>query len=59
VANARQVAKAGQKYLLGKPAQHQKIDAAMASVICHEAAADARADGWDGVPADTRVVIFR
>lgn len=59
VRNARRVAKAGQRYLLAKPEHHQKIDAAMASVIAHEAASDARADGWNGRPADTRVVVFR
>jgi len=46
VANARKVAKAGQKYVLGKPNEHQKIDAAMATILAHEAAADARIDGW-------------
>jgi hypothetical protein len=45
IANARKVPKPGQRYLLGKPhgAYHQKIDAAMASVLAHEAAADVRA----------------
>jgi phage terminase large subunit-like protein len=46
VANARKVAKPGQKYVLGKPSETQKIDAAMASILAHEAAADARAAGW-------------
>lgn len=46
VANARKLAKPGDRYILGKPAQHQKIDLAMASVLAHEAAADARAAGW-------------
>lgn len=46
VANARKVAKPGDRYVLGKPNEHQKIDAAMASVLAHEAAADARASGW-------------
>jgi hypothetical protein len=46
VANARKVAKPGQKYVLGKPNESQKIDAAMASVLAHEAAADARLAGW-------------
>lgn len=31
----------GQRYLLGKPSEHQKIDMTMSSVLCHEAAADA------------------
>ena len=48
VANARKIAKPGERYILGKPAgaYHQKIDAAVTSVLAHEAAADARADGW-------------
>lgn len=41
VANARKIAKPGQRYILGKPADHQKIDAAMADVLASEAAADA------------------
>lgn len=45
MANARRVTRA-QRYILGKPSNHQKIDAAMASVLAHEAAADARAEGW-------------
>lgn len=45
VANARKVARPGQRYILGKPAQHQKIDAAMTSVLAHEAAAVARESG--------------
>lgn len=45
--NARKVAKPGDKFILGKPSEHQKIDALMADVLAHEAAADARAAGWD------------
>lgn len=45
--NARKIiARTGRTYTLGKPAAHQKIDAAVTSVICHEAAADQRAAGW-------------
>ena len=44
--HARKVAKPGDKYLLGKPAEHMKIDILMADVLAHEAAADSRADGW-------------
>ena len=44
--NARKVAKAGERYILGKPAEHQKIDVLMADVLAHEAAADQRAEGW-------------
>lgn len=46
IANARKVAKPGERYILGKPTEDQKIDMAMASGLCHEAAADARAAGW-------------
>ncbi|MFI1197709.1 hypothetical protein ACH4T9_31235 [Micromonospora sp. NPDC020750] len=59
VANARKVAKPGQKYVLGKPAEHQKIDLAMASVLAHEAAADARAAGWSAQEPDRTVLVFR
>ena len=45
VANARKLAKPGDRYTLGKPNQSQKIDAAIAAVIAHEAAADVRALG--------------
>ena len=47
VANARMVARPGQHYLLGKPSAGQKIDAAMADALAHEAAADARREGWE------------
>jgi hypothetical protein len=42
---ARKVAKPGDKYVLGKPSEHQKIDIVMADILAHEAAADARATG--------------
>lgn len=45
VGNARKIPR-GDRYLLGKPSQHQKIDGGVTSVICHEAAADMRAAGW-------------
>jgi hypothetical protein len=45
VGNARKLAKPGDRYILGKPSQSQKIDAAVTSVLCHEATADARAAG--------------
>ena len=43
---ARKLAKPGDKYILGKPAETQKIDILMADVLAHEAAADQRAAGW-------------
>jgi len=44
--NARKIGKPGDKYILGKPAEHLKIDDLMADVLAHEAAADVRAEGW-------------
>ena len=44
--NARKVAKPGDRFILGKPSEHQKIDLLMADVLAHEAAADARTSGW-------------
>lgn len=54
---ARKVAKPGDKYILGKPSEHQKIDLLMADVLTHEAAADSRAEGWDEV--DNRMWVYR
>lgn len=45
VANARKLARPGDRYILGKPSQTQKIDAAMSASLAHEAAADAVAAG--------------
>lgn len=52
VANARKATRPGERYILTKPAgaYHQKIDAAMASVLAHEAASDARAAGLAAEP---------
>lgn len=56
--NARKLAKPGDKFILGKPSEHQKIDALMADVLAHEAAADARASGWEPT-TDPTVFVFR
>ncbi|MFE2994262.1 terminase [Nocardia sp. NPDC059246] len=56
IANCRRVAKPGDKYVLGKPADHQKIDAAITSILAHEAASDAREAGWEDV--DSRMFCF-
>lgn len=45
MANARKITRAN-RYVIGKPNDHQKIDAVLASVLAHEAAADERAAGW-------------
>lgn len=56
VRNARKLAR-GERYSLGKPAQHQKIDAAVTSILAHEAASDERAAGWPET-VDTRIFCF-
>lgn len=43
IRNARKAERPQNRYVLGKPANSQKIDAAVTSVICHEAAGDATA----------------
>lgn len=53
---ARKVARPGDRFLLGRPSESQKIDIAMADVLAHEAAADMRADGW---AAETGPTYFR
>jgi phage terminase large subunit-like protein len=57
IGNARKIPKPGDRFILGKPSQHQKIDAAVTSVLCHEAAADARAAGWGPRNLDRRMVV--
>lgn len=57
--NARRIMnRSGRRYRLGKPAHHQKIDAAVTTVLAHEAAADERAAGWPE-SVDTSVLVFR
>lgn len=43
-ANARKIAKPGDRYILGKPDAHRKIDIAVTSTLAHEAAFDLHAD---------------
>lgn len=59
VANARKFARPGDRYILKKPvgADHQKIDAAVTSVLAHEAASVARAAGW-GTSGPSYVYVF-
>lgn len=56
---ARKVAKPGDKYVLGKPSENQKIDIAMADILAHEAASDMRALGWNGKSTANKVFVFR
>lgn len=55
--NARRAARTGERYILTKPSQVEKIDLAMSSTLAHEAAADARAAGW--APKTTRRMVVR
>lgn len=55
--HARKVAKPGDKYILGKPAEHMKIDILMADVLSYEAAADSRATTWRN--KSSKVVVWR
>lgn len=60
--NARKfMSRGGRMYTLGKPSHHQKIDAAVTSVLAHEAASDERAAGWPAAeePVDSTVFVFR
>ena len=64
VANARRVARTGQRYTLGKASEKQKIDAAMSMILAHAARHDAIQAGWrprsgSGVPAGGRMVVRR
>lgn len=54
---ARMVAKAGDKFVAGKPAEHQKIDVFMADVLAYEAFCDAVAGGWK--EKSSKVLVFR
>lgn len=54
--NARKIAQTGDRYGIGKPSKHQKIDAGVTSLLAHEAACDARADGW--VDVDPTIFSF-
>lgn len=45
IRNARTLARPGQRYVLGKPSQTQKIDAVISSILAHEAAGDVTAAG--------------
>jgi hypothetical protein len=58
VRNARKLARPSQRYVLGKPSQAQKIDAAVTAIICHEAANDVTAAKlWPA--GKRRVVVMR
>jgi hypothetical protein len=59
VGNTRRAARPGERYVLSKPSEAEKIDAAMSSALAHEARADALAAGWSSAPPDRRVIVYR
>jgi hypothetical protein len=58
IGNARRVARPSERYILGKPSPHQKIDLAMCSVLVHEARCDAVLGGAKDEPTRRRVMIL-
>lgn len=56
--NARKVPKPGQRYILGKASQRQKIDVAMTRVLAHEARCDAVAAKQMNEPARAKVLVL-
>lgn len=61
MANAKKIPKPGDRYILAKPSQSQKIDPAMGRVLAHLAISDALAAGWTP-PAprrNRRMVVIR
>lgn len=60
VANAVKSTRKNDTYVLGKASKAQKIDAAMADVLAHEARADALAAGWSAQPRrNARMIVIR
>ena len=45
--NARKAARPGERYILTKPSNSEKIDIAMSGTLAHEARCDALSDGWN------------
>ncbi len=57
--NAKKVAKPGQKYILGKPNETQKIDLAMCSILANAAVRDSLAAGWTPPKPRAKVRVWR
>ncbi|MCX5066916.1 hypothetical protein OOJ91_13775 [Micromonospora lupini] len=59
VRNTRKLPRPGQRYVLGKPSQAQKIDGTVSSVLCNEAAGDVTAaKAWPRAQS-RQVLVFR
>lgn len=59
VRNARKSARTGGRYVLGKASPAQKIDAAIPSILAHEAAGDAVAAGLARPKKSSKMLILR
>lgn len=59
VRNARKAARSGGRYVLTKSAPTQKIDAAIPSILAHEAAGDAKAAGQARPRKKSRMIVMR
>jgi hypothetical protein len=57
--NAVKRARPGERYILGKASEHQKIDVLMSSALAHEAACDAIAAGWKPEAPTSKVRVWR
>ncbi|MFI9332000.1 hypothetical protein ACIGZJ_31215 [Kitasatospora sp. NPDC052868] len=59
VGNARRAARPADRYVLRKPAPHQKIDLAVTSILAHEAAGEAIAAGLARPTTPRRTTVVR
>lgn len=59
IGNAKKVGKPGQKYILGKPNEHQKIDLAMTRILAHTAVRDALSAGWEPPKPRSKMRVYR
>lgn len=59
VGNAKKVGKPGQKFILGKPNENQKIDVAMAKILAHTAARDSISAGWEPPKPKAKTRVYR
>lgn len=59
MANAKKVAKPGQKYILGKPNETQKIDLSMTTILANAAVRDSLAAGWEPPKPRSKVRVWR
>lgn len=57
--NARKSGRPGQRFIIEKPHEHQKIDVLMARVLAHTAARDSIAAGWTVKKPRSKVRVWR